>query len=183
MRHAARMRQKGKNIMKAEIKFAITKNGPKAFMSTYNDDWTPANDTRLRVYKKDKRSVTPANAYPEGKGYALAINPWVLQDFLEVNGIDAMPKVLPLNCGISVTRTTAKSFGMSSRLAIPRSAVQICLVLKTSYGIGSITIARLCTATPRTRRMSASTGSDSRCQCSATRLSIPTIASSSWMIP
>lgn len=39
--------------MKAEIKFAITKNGPKAFMSTYNDDWTPANDTRLRVYKKD----------------------------------------------------------------------------------------------------------------------------------
>ena len=57
--------------MKAEIKFAITKNGPKAFMSTYNDDWTPANDTRLRVYKKDKRSVTPANAYPEGKGYAL----------------------------------------------------------------------------------------------------------------
>ena len=38
MRHAARMRQKGKNIMKAEIKFAITKNGPKAFMSTYNDD-------------------------------------------------------------------------------------------------------------------------------------------------
>jgi len=45
--------------MKAEIKFAITKNGPKAFMSTYNDDWTPANDTRLRVYKKDKRSVTP----------------------------------------------------------------------------------------------------------------------------
>lgn len=76
--------------MKAEIKFAITKNGPKAFMSTYNDDWTPANDTRLRVYKKDKRSVTPANAYPEGKGYALAINPWVLQDFLEVNGIDAM---------------------------------------------------------------------------------------------
>lgn len=79
-----------KNIMKAEIKFAITKNGPKAFMSTYNDDWTPANDTRLRVYKKDKRSVTPANAYPEGKGYALAINPWVLQDFLEVNGIDAM---------------------------------------------------------------------------------------------
>ena len=90
MRHAARMRQKGKNIMKAEIKFAITKHGPKAFMSTYNDDWTPANDTRLRVYKKDKRSVTPANAYPEGKGYALAINPWVLQDFLEVNGIDAM---------------------------------------------------------------------------------------------
>lgn len=57
--------------MKAEIKFAITKNGPKAFMSTYNDDWTPANDTRLRVYKKDKRSVTPANAYPEGKGYDL----------------------------------------------------------------------------------------------------------------
>lgn len=41
-----------KNIMKAEIKFAITKNGPKAFMSTYNDDWTPANNTRLRVYKK-----------------------------------------------------------------------------------------------------------------------------------
>ena len=39
--------------MKAEIKFAITKNGPKAFMSTYNDDWTPANDTRLRVYKND----------------------------------------------------------------------------------------------------------------------------------
>lgn len=76
--------------MKAEIKFAITKNGPKAFMSTYNDDWTPANNTRLRVYKKDRRSVTPANAYPEGKGYALAINPWVLQDFLEVNGIDAM---------------------------------------------------------------------------------------------
>lgn len=30
--------------MKAEIKFAITKNGPKAFMSTYNDDWTPANE-------------------------------------------------------------------------------------------------------------------------------------------
>ena len=163
--------------MKAEIKFAITKNGPKAFMSTYNDDWTPANNTRLRVYKKDKRSVTPANAYPEGKGYALAINPWVLQDFLEVNGIDAMQPM-----------TIAKGLApelrdMSSLPAVPRSAARICLVPKALCRIGSITIARLCTATPRTRRMSASTGSDSRCQCSATRLSILTIASSSWMIP
>lgn len=174
--------------MKAEIKFAITKNGPKAFMSTYNDDWTPANDTRLRVYKKDKRSVTPANAYPEGKGYALAINPWVLQDFLEVNGIDAM-QPMTIAKGLAPELRDIRYANDSEIVWYEFSTCNTtkrCTNLsraKNFVRIGSITIARLCTATPRTRRMSLSMDSALRCRYSATCLSILMIASSSWMIP
>lgn len=37
--------------MKAEVKFANTSNGPKAFVKTFDDDWTPMS-TPLKAYKK-----------------------------------------------------------------------------------------------------------------------------------
>lgn len=43
--------------MKAEIKFANTSNGPKAFVKTFDDDWTPMS-TPLKAYKKDMRSIS-----------------------------------------------------------------------------------------------------------------------------
>ena len=44
--------------MKAEIKFANTSNGPKAFVKTFDDDWTPMS-TPLKAYKKDMRRHVP----------------------------------------------------------------------------------------------------------------------------
>ena len=73
--------------MKAEIKFANTSNGPKAFVKTFDDDWTPMS-TSLKVYKKDMRSIKPAGNYEEGKDYMVAVSPWVLETFLKVNQID-----------------------------------------------------------------------------------------------
>lgn len=73
--------------MKAEIKFANTSNGPKAFVKTFDDDWTPMS-TSLKVYKKDMRSIKPADNYEEGKDYMVAVSPWVLETFLKANQID-----------------------------------------------------------------------------------------------
>ena len=73
--------------MKAEIKFANTSNGPKAFVKTFDDDWTPMS-TSLKVYTKDMRSIKPAGNYEEGKDYMVAVSPWVLETFLKVNQID-----------------------------------------------------------------------------------------------
>lgn len=73
--------------MKAEIKFANTSNGPKAFVKTFDDDWTPMS-TPLKAYKKDMRSIKPAGNYEEGKDYMVAVSPWVLEAFLKANQID-----------------------------------------------------------------------------------------------
>lgn len=73
--------------MKAEIKFANTNNGPKAFVKTFDDDWTPMS-TPLKAYKKDMRSIKPAGNYEEGKDYMVAVSPWVLEAFLKANQID-----------------------------------------------------------------------------------------------
>ena len=73
--------------MKAEIKFANTSNGPKAFVKTFDDDWTPMS-TPLKAYKKDMRSIKPAGKYEEGKDYMVAVSPWVLEAFLKANQID-----------------------------------------------------------------------------------------------
>ena len=72
--------------MKAEIKFANTSNGPKAFVKTFDDDWTPMS-TPLKAYKKDMRSIKPAGNYEEGKDYMVAVSPWVLEAFLKANQI------------------------------------------------------------------------------------------------
>ena len=74
-------------FMKAEIKFANTSNGPKAFVKTFDDDWTPMS-TPLKAYKKDMRSIKPAGNYEEGKDYMVAVSPWVLEAFLKANQID-----------------------------------------------------------------------------------------------
>ena len=73
--------------MKAEVKFANTSNGPKAFVKTFDDDWTPMS-TPLKAYKKDMRSIKPAGNYEEGKNYMVAVSPWVLEAFLKANQID-----------------------------------------------------------------------------------------------
>ena len=73
--------------MKAEVKFANTSNGPKAFVKTFDDDWTPVS-TPLKAYKKDMRSIKPADNYEEGKDYTVAVSPWVLEAFLKANQID-----------------------------------------------------------------------------------------------
>lgn len=78
--------------MKAEIKFANTNNGPKAFVKTFDDDWNPTN-ALLKAYKRDMRSIKPASKYEEGKGYTVAVSPWVLAAFLEANELDGMQMV------------------------------------------------------------------------------------------
>lgn len=78
--------------MKAEIKFANTNNGPKAFVKTFDDDWNPTN-APLKAYKRDMRSIKPAGKYEEGKGYTVAVSPWVLAAFLEANDLDGMQMV------------------------------------------------------------------------------------------
>lgn len=78
--------------MKAEIKFANTNNGPKAFVKTFDDDWNPTN-APLKAYKRDMRSIKPASKYEEGKGYTVAVSPWVLAAFLEANELDGMQMV------------------------------------------------------------------------------------------
>lgn len=78
--------------MKAEIKFANTNNGPKAFVKTFDDNWNPMN-APLKAYKRDMRSIKPASKYEEGKGYTVAVSPWVLAAFLEANDLDGMQMV------------------------------------------------------------------------------------------
>ena len=78
--------------MKAEIKFANTNNGPKAFVKTFDDNWNPIN-TPLKAYKRDMRSIKPASKYEEGKGYTVAVSPWVLAAFLEANDLDGMQMI------------------------------------------------------------------------------------------
>lgn len=78
--------------MKAEIKFANTNNGPKAFVKTFDDNWSPIN-TPLKAYKRDMRSIKPASKYEEGKGYTVAVSPWVLAAFLEANDLDGMQMI------------------------------------------------------------------------------------------
>lgn len=78
--------------MKAEIKFANTNNGPKAFVKTFDDNWNPIN-TPLKAYKRDMRSIKPASKYEEGKGYTAAVSPWVLAAFLEANNLDGMQMI------------------------------------------------------------------------------------------
>lgn len=73
--------------MKAEVKFCSTKNGPKAFVSTYNDNWEPSNEPLL-AYRKDMRSIRSASPYEEGKGYRVVMSPWVLDTFFQANKID-----------------------------------------------------------------------------------------------
>ena len=52
--------------MKAEVKFANTSNGPKAFVKTFDDDWIPMS-TPLKAYKKDMRSIKPAASRARSK--------------------------------------------------------------------------------------------------------------------
>lgn len=78
--------------MKAEIKFANTNNGPKAFVKTFDDNWNPIN-TPLKAYKRDMRSIKPTSKYEEGKGYTVAVSPWVLAAFLEANDLDGMQMI------------------------------------------------------------------------------------------
>lgn len=78
--------------MKAEIKFANTNNGPKAFVKTFDDNWNPIN-TPLKAYKRDMHSIKPASKYEEGKGYTVAVSPWVLAAFLEANDLDGMQMI------------------------------------------------------------------------------------------
>lgn len=78
--------------MKAEIKFANTNNGPKAFVKTFDDNWNPIN-TPLKAYKRDMRSIKPASKYEEGKDYTVAVSPWVLAAFLEANDLDGMQMI------------------------------------------------------------------------------------------
>lgn len=40
--------------MKAEVKFCATKNGSKAFVNTYDDNWKSSNEPLL-AYRKDMR--------------------------------------------------------------------------------------------------------------------------------
>lgn len=82
--------------MKAEVKFCSTKNGPKAFVSTYNDNWESSNEPLL-AYRKDMRSIRSASPYEEGKDYRVVMNPWVLDDFFQANKIDSVQLVSGAN--------------------------------------------------------------------------------------
>lgn len=82
--------------MKAEVKFCSTKNGPKAFVSTYNDNWEPSNEPLL-AYRKDMRSIRSASPYEEGKDYRVVMSPWVLDDFFQANKIDSVQLVSGAN--------------------------------------------------------------------------------------
>ena len=44
--------------MKAEVKFCATKNGPKAFVNTYDDNWESSNEPLL-AYRKDMVTFFP----------------------------------------------------------------------------------------------------------------------------
>lgn len=82
--------------MKAEVKFCSTKNGHKAFVSTYNDNWEPSNEPLL-AYRKDMRSIRSASPYEEGKDYRVVMSPWVLDDFFQANKIDSVQLVSGAN--------------------------------------------------------------------------------------
>ena len=78
--------------MKAEVKFCATKNGPKAFVNTYDDNWKSSNEPLL-AYRKDMRSIRSASPYEEGKDYRVVMSPWVLDDFFQANKIDSVQLV------------------------------------------------------------------------------------------
>ena len=131
--------------MKAEIKFANTNNGPKAFVKTFDDNWNPIN-TPLKAYKRDMRSIKPASKYEEGKGYTVAVSPWVLAAFLEANDLDGMQMIRGKDlkarrlamCAMPMRK---KSFGTSSPPQTPPAAAQTCLGPKALFRSGSISIA------------------------------------------
>lgn len=82
--------------MKAEVKFCATKNGPKAFVNTYDDNWKSSNEPLL-AYRKDMRSIRSASPYEEGKDYRVVMSPWVLDDFFQANKIDSVQLVSGAN--------------------------------------------------------------------------------------
>ena len=82
--------------MKAEVKFCATKNGPKAFVNTYDDNWESSNEPLL-AYRKDMRSIRSASPYEEGKDYRVVMSPWVLDDFFQANKIDSVQLVSGAN--------------------------------------------------------------------------------------
>ena len=142
--------------MKAEVKFCATKNGPKAFVNTYDDNWELSNEPLL-AYKKDMRSIRSASPYEEGKDYRVVMSPWVLDDFFQANKIDdtsssavqALQTRLSAMCGM---QTKTNLFGMSFLQLLPRAAVPTSPTPKPLFRNGSTMIAPTCIDTTRTRK-------------------------------